>query len=90
MGFTGVAVTDSLGMGAVNSRYDFQAAAVRAIEAGADLAFATDGRQAGRMRDALVAAVDRGELPATRLDEAATRVGRLTGADVAVLTCAQA
>jgi beta-N-acetylhexosaminidase len=88
MGFQGVAVTDSLGMGAVNTRWDFPEAAVRAIDAGADLAFATDGRQALRMRDALVAAVQSGRLTEARLDEAATRVARLTGAEVAALTCA--
>lgn len=88
MGFHGVAVTDSLGMGAVNTRWDFPVAAVKAITAGADVAFATDGRQALRMRDALVAAVRSGRLPETRLNEAATRVARLAGADVTALTCA--
>jgi beta-N-acetylhexosaminidase len=88
MGFEGAAITDSLGMGAVNTRWDFPAAAVRAIAAGADAAFATDGRQAVRMRDAIVAAVHNGTLPETRLNEAATRMARLTGADAHALTCA--
>jgi beta-N-acetylhexosaminidase len=88
MGFTGVAITDSLGMGAVNTRWDFPEAAVRAIAAGADAAFATDGAQATRMRDALVAAVASGRLPEARLDEAATRMARLTGSDAYALTCA--
>jgi beta-N-acetylhexosaminidase len=87
MGFRGAAITDSLGMGAVNTRWDFPAAAVRAIAAGADGAFATDGRQALRMRDALVAAVRSGHLAATRLDEAAGRMARLAGADATALTC---
>lgn len=90
MGFRGVAITDSLGMGAVNTRWDFPEAAVRAIVAGADAAFATDGRQALRMRDALVAAVRSGRLSPSRLDEAATRMARLTGADVTALTCGRA
>lgn len=88
MGFNGVAITDSLGMGAVNTRWDFPEAAVRAIEAGADAAFATDGRQAVRMRDALVAAVRSGRIPMSRVDQAATRMARLSGADVRALTCA--
>jgi beta-N-acetylhexosaminidase len=88
MGFDGAAITDSLGMGAVNTRWDFPAAAVRAIVAGADAAFATDGRQAVRMRDALVAAVHNGTLPESRLNEAATRMARLSGADAHALTCA--
>jgi beta-N-acetylhexosaminidase len=87
MGFEGVAITDSLGMGAVNTRWDFPVAAVRAITAGADAAFATDGRQAVRMRDALVAAVRNRTLPEERLNEAATRMARLAGADVHALTC---
>lgn len=88
MGFDGAAITDSLGMGAVNTRWDFPEAAVRAIVAGADAAFATDGRQAVRMRDALVAAVGSGRLPESRLNEAATRMAHLSGADAHALTCA--
>jgi beta-N-acetylhexosaminidase len=87
MGFRGVAVTDSLGMGAVNLRWDFPEAAVRAIEAGADSAFATDGNQAVRMRDAIVAAVRSGRLSEDRLDEAAARVTALAGGDPMALTC---
>jgi beta-N-acetylhexosaminidase len=90
MGFSGAAITDSLGMGAVNTRWDFPEAAVRAIVAGADAAFATDGRQAQRMRAALVAAVRSGRLPEQRLNEAATRMARLTKSDPAALTCAPA
>lgn len=87
LGFRGVAITDSIGMGAVNLRWDFDAAAVQAIAAGADGVLATDGRQAVRMRDALVAAVRGGHLPAARLDEAAARMAALAGDDPAALTC---
>jgi beta-N-acetylhexosaminidase len=87
MGFRGVAMTDSLGMGAVNLRWDFPEAAVRAIAAGADAALATDGNQAVRMRDALVEAVRSGRLPEERLDEAAARVTALAGGDEQALTC---
>jgi beta-N-acetylhexosaminidase len=87
MGFEGVAMTDSLGMGAVNLRWDFPEAAVRAIEAGADAALATDGNQAERMRDALVEAVGSGRLPEDRLNEAAARVTALAGGDAQELTC---
>jgi beta-N-acetylhexosaminidase len=90
MGFRGVAVTDSLGMGAVNLRWDFPEAAVRAIEAGADSAFATDGNQAVRMRDAIVAAVRSGRLSEDRLNEAAARVTALAGGDPVALTCTSA
>lgn len=87
MGFQGVAMTDSLGMGAVNLRWDFPEAAVRAIEAGADAALATDGNQAVRMRDALVAAVESGRLPEERLSEAAARVTALAGGDPVAMSC---
>jgi len=90
MGFRGVAMTDSLGMGAVNLRWDFPEAAVRAITAGADAALATDGNQARRMRDALVAAVQSGALPEARLNEAAARVAALAGADPMALACTAA
>lgn len=73
-GFDGVAITDSIGMGAVHRRWDFPAAAEQAIRAGADAVLATDGTQARRMRRRLVAAVRAGRLPRARLDEAVGRV----------------
>jgi hypothetical protein len=87
MGFEGVAMTDSLGMGAINLRWDFPEAAVRAIEAGADAALATDGNQAVRMRDALVEAVRSGRMPEERLSEAAARVTALAGGDPEEMSC---
>lgn len=73
-GFDGVAITDSIGMGAVHRRWDFPAAAEQALRAGADAVLATDGTQARRMRRRIVAAVRSGRLPAARLDEAAARM----------------
>ncbi len=87
MGFQGVAMTDSVGMGAVNLRFDFPEAAVRAVSAGADAVLATDGNQATRMRDALVEAVTAGRLPEKRLDEAAARVTALAGGDPMAMSC---
>ena len=87
MGFEGVAMTDSLGMGAVNLRWNFPEAAVRAIEAGADVALATDGNQALGMRDAIVEAVRSGRLPEERLTEAAARVTALAGGDAQAMSC---
>jgi beta-N-acetylhexosaminidase len=87
MGFEGVAITDSVGMGPVNLRWDFPEAAVRAVRAGADAVLATQGDQAQRMRDALVEAVDSGELPEERLDEAAARVTALAGGDPVAMSC---
>ncbi|MGI8536083.1 MAG: glycoside hydrolase family 3 N-terminal domain-containing protein [Mycobacteriales bacterium] len=87
MGFKGVAITDSIGMGSINLRWDFPEAAVRAVEAGADAVLATDGNQAVRMRDALVAAVGSGRLPEERLNEAAARVTALAGGDPMAMSC---
>ena len=87
MGFRGVAMTDSLGMGAVNLRWPFPEAAVRAIEAGADAVLATDGAQARPMRDAIVAAVRSGRIPEARLNEAGGRAAALAGDDPRALTC---
>lgn len=87
MGFDGVAITDSVGMGAVNVRWDFPEAAVMAVGAGADAVLATDGGQAVRMRDALVDAVASGRLPEERLAEAAARVTALAGGDPVATGC---
>lgn len=87
MGFEGVAITDSVGMGAVNMRWDFPDAAVAAVAAGADAVLTTDGNQALRMRDALVAAVASGALPEDRLSEAAARVTALAGGDPVAMSC---
>jgi beta-N-acetylhexosaminidase len=85
--FTGVAITDSLGMGAVNLRFDFPVAAVKALAAGSDGLLTTDGNQALRMRDAIVAAVRGGVLPKARLADAAARMTALAGGDAHALTC---
>ena len=87
MGFTGVAITDSVGMGAVNLRWGFGEATVRAISAGADGVLTTDGTQSVAMRDALVAAVTAGRVPEARLNEAAGRMVALAGGDARALTC---
>ena len=87
LGFDGVAMTDSLGMGAVHRRWDFPEAAVLAVEAGADAVLATDGRHARDMRDAIVRAVRRGVLDEGRLNEAAARMLALKGVDPRPLTC---
>lgn len=87
MGFKGVAMTDSVGMGAVNLLWSFPEAAVLAVSAGADAVLTTDGSQARAMRDALVEAVRSGELPEARLDEAAARMVALAGGDTEAATC---
>ena len=87
LGFTGVALTDSIGMGAVNLTWNYGDAAVEAIAAGADGVLATDGWGARWMRDDLVGAVRSGRLPESRLNEAAARMTALAGGDPEAFTC---
>jgi beta-N-acetylhexosaminidase len=87
MGFRGVAMTDSLGMGAVHRRWDFPESVVLAVAAGADAALTTDGTRARAMRDALVEAVRTGRLGEDRLSEAAARVTALAGGDPVAMSC---
>jgi len=87
LGFQGVAITDSVGMGAVNQRWDMAEAAVKAIGAGADAVLTTDGSFAKDMVHALVLAVQKGELHEDRLNQAAGRMIALAGGDPATFSC---
>jgi beta-N-acetylhexosaminidase len=80
LGFTGVIVCDALEMRAVSGPFGILEAAVLAVAAGTDLICL--GRDQDRpaylaVRDALVAAVTAGRMPAARLEEAAGRVADL-------------
>jgi len=87
MGFDGVAITDAVGMGAVNLRWSQDEAAVKAVAAGADGVLTTEGESARAMRDGLVSAVEQGRLSEDRLNEAASRMAALGGVDPVRLTC---
>jgi beta-N-acetylhexosaminidase len=87
LGFTGVAITDSVGMGAVNQRWDWAESAVKAISAGADGVLTTDGAFAKDMVHGLVVAVQKGELSEQRLNEAAGRMIALAGGDPMAFAC---
>jgi beta-N-acetylhexosaminidase len=92
LGFDGLVVTDGIEMHGVRRTYGLAGGAVRALAAGADAVCVggdhADELTALRLRDAIVAAVGRGELPEERLYEAAERVRRLaawtTGTQTAV------
>jgi beta-N-acetylhexosaminidase len=88
LGFRGLAITDSVGMGAIHRRWKFDESAVLAITAGADAVLATDGNQARVMRDSIVAAVEDGTLPEERLNEAVARTFVLRGLDAESFACA--
>jgi beta-N-acetylhexosaminidase len=87
LGFKGVAITDSIGMGAVNQRWDWSEAAVKAIASGADGVLSTDGKFARDMVHGLVVAVQKGELSEARLNEAAGRMVALAGGDAMAFAC---
>jgi beta-N-acetylhexosaminidase len=74
LGFDGVAITDDLGSGAVRSDYSVAEAAVAALAAGADMVQIDSPDDQGKVSEAVLAALDSGELPEARLDEAAARV----------------
>jgi beta-N-acetylhexosaminidase len=83
LGFTGVIISDALEMRAVSDRGGVPAAAVRAAAAGVDLLCLgrdQDEEEYLAVRAALAAAVTGGELPVSRLEEAAARVARLRAA----------
>ena len=87
LGFQGAAITDSLGMAAVNLRYHPSDAALAAVKAGADGVLMTDGWAAENMRDTLVEAVQSGQLSEQRLDQAAARMTALAGGDPMAFAC---
>lgn len=80
LGFSGVAITDDLGMlqaSGIPAYRDPGANAVSAIAAGNDMVLAvmfSTSETAGRIIDGIAAAADAGTLPMARLDEAAERV----------------
>jgi beta-N-acetylhexosaminidase len=74
LGFSGVAITDDLGAGAVRSGYSVPKAAVTALAAGSDLIRIDAPEDQSGVVDAIAAAVDSGELDETRLQQAAARV----------------
>ena len=91
-GFDGVIVTDALDMAAIRESVGIGGGAVRALAAGADLlcignptnpgaaaAADQDERDFHAARDAIVQALQDGELSVGRVAEAAARVARLAG-----------
>lgn len=78
LGFDGVVVTDDLNMAGARRGGTVADAAVEAVSAGADLLIvgATPEEQAAAYR-AVVSAVESGEIPRERIDEAVERVMRL-------------
>ncbi|MEI7054984.1 glycoside hydrolase family 3 N-terminal domain-containing protein [Nocardioides sp. CCNWLW239] len=80
LGFDGLIVTDALDMAGASAERGIPAAAVLSLAAGADLLVLGPDKPASLVRDtaaAIVAAVESGELPLERLQDAAARIDRL-------------
>ena len=78
LGFRGVLLVDDMEMGAVTANFTVGEAIVRALKGGVDLFLVchSEAVQAEAI-EAIAAAVERGEVPRARLEEAAERVRRL-------------
>jgi len=84
LGFRGVILTDSFSMGAIQRSYGTSAAAIRAINAGADLIMLAEERYGGEpgnylagqvaLLEEVSAAAKTGAIPRARLDDAVGRV----------------
>jgi beta-N-acetylhexosaminidase len=74
-GFTGIAITDDMGMGALMEGYTSAQAGVKAVQAGQDILLVCFGQKSKQqVHDAVLAAVQDGRIPQSRIDQAATRV----------------
>lgn len=72
LGFSGVIITDSLSMGAVTQNYTSAEAAVRAVQAGADMLLMPEDPQMAY--NAVLNAVRKGTIPQARLAESVKRI----------------
>ncbi len=75
MNFNGIVITDDFTMGAIEKNYDMGGAAVKSIQAGADIVLVCHGfDKQETVIKALLAAAQTGQISAGRLDESVYRV----------------
>ena len=79
LGFEGVIITDALNMTAITDYYTSEEAAVKAIEAGADMLLMPE--DFNKAYDALLAAVQDGTISEERINESLRRIYRIKCAD---------
>lgn len=87
LGFDGVILSDSMNMGAMKKSYDPRRSAIQALQAGVDIIMLAEEHydhnaahyveQQVALLEAVAEAVETGELPMTRIDDAVRRVLRL-------------
>jgi len=75
LGFDGVIITDAMEMGAIIRQFAVEDACVMAIKAGVDVLLCV--REYPKVFDTIVAAVRRGEIPESRIDESVRRILKL-------------
>jgi beta-N-acetylhexosaminidase len=75
LGFQGVILTDSMGMGAITQRgLNIAEASLQAVNAGMDMLLITSPASAKDTRDRLLLAVRQGEISTARIDDAVRRI----------------
>ena len=72
MGYDGIIVTDAMNMGAVVQQYSSEEAAVKTIQAGADIILMPENFQ--EAYNGVIKAVEKGELTEERIDESLMRI----------------
>lgn len=72
LGFKGVIVTDAMDMGAITTQFGNAEAAIKSIQAGVDVVLCS--REFTQVFDAVVKAVEDGEIKETRIDESVKRI----------------
>ncbi|MYC01547.1 MAG: glycoside hydrolase family 3, partial [Chloroflexi bacterium] len=79
LGFAGVILSDDMQMGAILEQYSLETAAIEAIKAGVDVILIAnqntyDINHVHRIKAAIIAAVERGEISRQRIDESVERI----------------
>ncbi|WP_062107247.1 beta-N-acetylhexosaminidase [Bacillus niameyensis] len=75
LGFTGVVITDDLTMKAITNHYDIGDAAVQSVNAGSDIILVSrEEENIMAVLDALMTAVESGEISEERIDESVKRI----------------
>jgi beta-N-acetylhexosaminidase len=87
IGFEGLLMTDSLGMGAITNTWSVPGAAARAVRAGADVVLVTDWRAADDVVERMASHVRRGRISNRRLDRAVERILTAKGFGFRKISC---
>lgn len=75
LGFKGIIVTDAMDMGAITTQFGNAEAAIKSIQAGVDVVLCS--KDFTQVFDAVVKAVEKGDIKETRIDESVKRILKL-------------